>query len=233
MILSGTSALAGESVAEDIRSAGGEAAFVACDVRDPDQVRALIDSAVDRYGGIDVLHNNAGVNETAVSTAVSLEDMTVDTFDHVLDVNLRGPWLCAKYALPHLKASTRNPSIINTTSTGALTAFPKCTVYGASKAGLSLLTKNLALELAKFGIRVNSVAPGVTKTEMVADFVASTPDAEATLRSIISNHLVPRLGRTEEIAELVCFLASDKALFVNGAEWLIDGGTLAWRDTTA
>ncbi|WP_326642279.1 glucose 1-dehydrogenase [Streptosporangium sp. NBC_01755] len=233
VVISGTSEPAGKSVEGEIVKAGGQAIFVACDLRDEEQVRMLMSRAVEVYGGIDVLHNNAGINETALSSAVSLEDMTVETFDHVLDVNVRGAWLCAKYALPHLKSSRRQPSIINTGSTGSFAAFPGCIAYGVSKGGLSLLTKNLALDLAKYGIRVNGIAPGVTETEMVADYVNAAADPEARKRAMSGMHLVPRLGRPEEIAELVCFLASDKALFVNGVEWLIDGGTLAWRGNSA
>ncbi|QFZ18614.1 SDR family NAD(P)-dependent oxidoreductase [Saccharothrix syringae] len=231
VVVSGTREATGEAVVADVLAAGGEATFVACDVRDEDQVRGLMARAVEVYGGIDVLHNNAGVNETALTPRVSLEDLTAETFDHVLAVNVRGAFLCAKYALPHLKASTRHPSIINTGSTGSFLAFPGCIAYGVSKGGISLLTKNLALDLAPHGIRVNSFAPGVTETEMVADYVAAAADPDALMRAMTGAHLVPRLGRPEEIAELVCFLASDKALFVNGAEWPIDGGTLAWRGT--
>ncbi|MFF7191973.1 SDR family NAD(P)-dependent oxidoreductase [Streptomyces sp. NPDC008222] len=231
VVVAGTREAAGELVAGEIRADCGEATFVACNVRDPDQVDALVAATVDAYGGIDVLHNNAGVNETAISPQVSLADMSVETFDQVLGVNLRGAWLCAKYALPHLRLSKRNPSIINTGSTGAFTAFPNCVAYGAAKGGLSLLTKNLALELAPSGIRVNSIAPGLTETEMVAGYMSAAEDSAAMMQAMTGTHLVPRLGRPEEIAELVCFLASDRTLFVNGVEWLIDGGALAWRGT--
>ncbi|MEO3778969.1 SDR family oxidoreductase [Micromonospora sp. B11E3] len=233
VVISGTNEASGKSVENEIVRSGGQASFVACDLRDAEQVQALMSRAVELYGGIDVLHNNAGINETALTSGVSLEDMAVETFDHVLGVNVRGAWLCAKYALPQLKASCRKPSIINTTSTGSFVAFPGCIAYGVSKGGLSLLTKNLALDLAKYGIRVNSIAPGVTETQMVADYMNAAPDPEAHARAMSGTHLVPRLGQPNEIAELVCFLASDKALFVNGAEWLIDGGALAWRGNSA
>lgn len=231
VVVSGTDAERGKGVVEEIRAAGGEGSFVACDVRRPEQVEELMASAAALYGGIDVVHNNAGINETALTSELSLADMPVETFDQVLEVNLRGPWLCAKYALPHLKASTRNPSIISTASTGSFAAFPNCTAYGASKAGLSLLTKNLAMELAPWGIRVNALAPGLTGTEMVMNYLDTMGDADEALRQLTGTHLVPRLGRPEEIGELLCFLASDKALFVNGVVWLADGGTLAWRGT--
>ncbi|MQY18378.1 SDR family NAD(P)-dependent oxidoreductase [Nocardia macrotermitis] len=233
VVVSGTSAERGKDVVEQIRTAGGEASFVACDVRHPEQVEQLMASAAAIYGGIDVLHNNAGVTETALTSQLSLADMPVETFDEVLGINLRGPWLCAKYALPYLKSSTRNPSIINTASTGSFVAFPGCTAYGASKGGLGLLTKNLAMELSPSGIRVNALAPGLTGTEMVVDYLDTMGDPEEALRKLTGTQLVPRLGEPDEIAELLCFLASDKALFVNGVVWLVDGGTLAWRGSNA
>lgn len=233
VVISGTDASSGDTVVKQIRQDGGEATFVACDLREQDQVRDLMARTAELYGGIDVLNNNAAVNELALGLGTSLEDMDVDTFDRVLDVNLRGTWLCSKYALPYLKASTRHPSIVNITSTAAHAGYPGCIAYGASKGGVSLLTKNLALDLARYGIRVNAIAPGVTETEMVAAYVASTPDPAATTRAMTGNQLVKRFGKPDEIAELVCFVVSDKALFASGVEWLYDGGVLAWRNTFA
>lgn len=232
VVVSGTDETAGRAVVNGIAAAGGRATFVRCDLRHEDQVRGLVDGAVEAYGGIDVLHNNAGINETALGGGLTLDDMTVDAFDTVYAVNVRGAWLCAKYALPHLKASTKFPTIVNTGSVASLVAVPGCTAYGSSKGALSLLTKNLAVDLARYGIRVNCIAPATTETDMSAKFLtAAGTDRDEAVAAMTGTQLVRRLGRPEEIAELVCFLASDKALFVNGVDWPIDGGMTAWSGT--
>ncbi|WP_173072942.1 SDR family NAD(P)-dependent oxidoreductase [Phytohabitans rumicis] len=222
---------AGARTAEDIAAAGGRATYRHCDVTDPDQVRDLMRAADEAYGGIDVLHNNAGVHETALGVPVSIEEMPLDAWDRVVAVNLRGPWLCAKFAVPYLKKSRHGPSIINAGSTGSWVGGMSSLAYGASKGGLALLTKNLAVELAPYGIRVNCYCPSATETRMVEDYLAAGDDREARLRTLARTQLVSRIGQPDDIAHLVCFLASAEAAYVNGAVWLIDGGSLAWRGT--
>jgi NAD(P)-dependent dehydrogenase (short-subunit alcohol dehydrogenase family) len=222
----------GEAVASSIRDAGGEAAYQHCDVTDAAQVEALMAATADAFGGIDVLHNNAGIHETGLVSPdkASLADMPIDVFRKVIEVNAVAPWVCSKYALPHLKESS-NASIINAASTGSQAAYPNNSAYGTSKGGIRLQTQNLAVDLAPFGIRVNCYGPTAIATKMVTDFVQQSPDPEAFEKSLISTSLIPRLGRPEEVGELVCFLASPEAAFINGAYILIDGGSLAWRGT--
>lgn len=221
---------AGEAVAKEIRDAGGEAAYCHCDVTDEDQVKKLMEAAADAFGGIDVLHNNAGIHESMIGTQVHIETMSRDTFERVINVNLVGPWMCSKYAIPFLKKSS-NPSILNAGSTGSWVGYPQCTAYGASKGGIAQLTKNLAVDLAQYKIRVNCYCPGSVQTKMVEDFLAVAPDPEMMLKTMTLTHLIPRMGQPKDVADLVCFLASDQSLFVNGVVWLIDGGSLAWRGT--
>jgi NAD(P)-dependent dehydrogenase (short-subunit alcohol dehydrogenase family) len=221
---------AGQQVVADIRQAGGEAIYQHCDVTDELQVQELMTVAAATYGGIDILHNNAGVHESMLTKDLSLEDMSRDTFDRVLAINLVGPWLCAKYALPHLKCS-HQASIINAGSTSSVTGYPNCLAYGASKGGVVQLTKALAVDLAPHNIRVNCYCPGSIRTQMVDDFLAAAPDPEAMLGTMTHTHLIPRMGQPLDVAELVCFLASEQSSFVNGVAWLIDGGSLAWRGT--
>lgn len=137
--------------------------------------------------------------------------------------------------MPYLKKSRFGPSIINAGSTGSWVGGVASLAYGASKGGIALLTKNLAVELAPYGIRVNCYCPSATETRMVADYVAAGADTagdrEARLRTLARTQLVSRIGQPEDIAHLVCFLASAEAAYVNGAVWLIDGGSLAWRGT--
>jgi len=162
---------------------------------------------------------------------LAIEDMPLEAWDRVVAVNLRGPWLCAKFAVPYLKRSRRGPSIINAGSTGSWVGGVSSLAYGASKGGIALLTKNLAVELARYGIRVNCYCPSATETRMVADYLDAGQDREARLRTLARTQLVARIGRPDDVAGLVCFLASEEAAYVNGAVWLIDGGSLAWRGT--
>jgi len=220
----------GEATAQAIRAAGGRAAYKHCDVTVPDQVDELMRAAAYQFGGIDVLHNNAGVHESQISSEVSLETMSVETFDRIVAINLRGPWLCSRAALPYLQES-KNPSIINAGSTGSWVGYPNNVAYGSTKGGIALMTKNLAVELARYGIRVNCYCPAAVNTGMVKAFIEAVEDPDTLLKSLISTHLVRRIGDPRDIANLVCFLASKEASFVNGVVWLIDGGSLAWRGT--
>lgn len=221
---------AGQALAETINGAGGRAAYHHCDVTDEGEVEALMGAAAERFGGIDVLHNNAGIHESMVGTPVTLAEMPRSTFERVIQINLVGPWLCAKHALPYLKESD-NASILNAGSTGSWAGYPQNAAYGASKGGIAQLTKNLAVDLAPYGIRVNCYCPASVETQMVTRFLDASPEPEALLNAMTNTHLVPRLGRPEEVAHLVCYLASSEAAWVNGCVWLIDGGSLAWRGT--
>lgn len=220
----------GNAVAAEIRAAGGNAAYTHCDVTDPEHVEALMRAAGDAFGGIDVLHNNAGIHESGISDKVSIEEMTLETFRKVVEVNAVAPWLCTKMALPYLKESS-NASVINAASTGSWVGYPRNVAYGTSKGGIHLQTKNLAVDLAPYGIRVNCYSPTAIATEMVTNFVAKAPDPVAFEKALIETSLIPRLGKPVEVAELVCFLASPEAAFINGACIVIDGGSLAWRGT--
>jgi len=235
VVISDVRAEIGEETAAAIRATGGNAVFVAADVTNAVQVEGLMTAAAETYGAIDVLHNNAGIHEAMVSPDFSFDDMSIETFERVLAVNLLGPFICSKMALPHLKASTRGPSIINAGSTATFVGYPMGLAYGTSKGGIAQLTKNLAVALAPYGIRANCYCPASVDTPMVSEVSASVGgDVAASDDHTDENlaaHLVRRIGAPRDVAELVCFLASDKASFVNGVTWLIDGGVLAWRHT--
>ncbi len=220
----------GEKLVQEIRSAGGEAVYQHCDVTDEAQVQALMAAAKDAFGGIDVLHNNAGIHESMLSSELSLDSMSLDTFQKVMSVNVTGVWLCSKYALPYLRES-EVASIINAGSTSSLSGYPQCQAYGASKGAVMQLSKMLAVDLAPDGIRVNCYCPGSIHTQIVDKFLEAAPDPKAMLNTMTLTHLVPRMGQPVDVAELVCFLAGPESQFVNGAVWTIDGGSLAWRGT--
>ena len=221
---------AGEALVEEIRAADGKAIYCHADVTDDKAVSDLMFRAADAFGGIDVLHNNAGIHESMLTKELTLETMTRDIFERAMNTNVTGVWLCAKYALPYLRES-RSASIINAGSTSSISGYPQCQAYGASKGAVMQLTKMLAVDLAPDGIRVNCYCPGSIHTQIVDKFLEAAPDPELMLNTMTLTHLIPRMGKPVDVAEIVCFLASPESSFVNGAVWTIDGGSLAWRGT--
>jgi len=221
---------AGETLVKEILKDGGDAIYQHADVTVDEEVETLMAAAIQAFDGIDVLHNNAGIHESMLTKELTLETMTRDVFEKVIGINLTGVWLCAKYALPHLRKSDA-ASIINAGSTSSLSGYPQCQAYGASKGGVMQLTKMLAVDLAPDGIRVNCYCPGSIHTQIVDNFLAAAPDPKMMLNTMTLTHLVPRMGQPADVAELVCFLASPESEFVNGAVWTIDGGSLSWRGT--
>jgi NAD(P)-dependent dehydrogenase (short-subunit alcohol dehydrogenase family) len=221
---------AGEEVSALVRDLGSESHYVHCDVRDPEQIRATVDEVVRRFDGLDVLHNNAGVHESTFSDALTVDDLPLEVWERVYETNLRSVWLFTQHAAPHLRRSQRGPSIINAGSTGGLTGYPMMNAYGATKGGVIQLTRTTAVDLAP-DVRVNCYCPASVDTQMVRKFIDTAPDPDAALRWSVATHLIPRLGRPEEIAAFVCFLASEEAAWITGAVFTVDGGSLAWRGT--
>ena len=211
-----------------IEAAGGEAVYIHCDVRSRDDIRALVDGAVEAFGGIDLLHNNAGVHESAFSDRLMVHELDEEVWDRVYEINLRGTWLCTKYAAPHLLRSTRGPAIVNASSTGGVLGYPMASAYGATKAGVILLTKTTAIDLGPT-VRCNCYCPAAVDTPMVSKYFETAEDPEAIIKALVGSHIIPRLGRPEEVAKLVCVLGSDDASWITGQSFIIDGGSLAWR----
>ena len=230
VVIASRSADRGNDVVREIADGGGQAIFQRCDVAVEEDVRTLMQTAADTYGGIDVLVNNAGVTDRALTDQSDLEHMDVADFRRVIDVNLVGSWLCAKYALPYLRQSG-NASIVIAGSSASLLGFAGLPAYGSAKAGLSVLTKELAVELSGYGIRVNCYCPHTIRTPMVEELFAKTPDPEAAMAKHVKTALVRRFGTPREVGHLICFLASREAAYINGVSIPIDGGTLAWRGT--
>jgi NAD(P)-dependent dehydrogenase (short-subunit alcohol dehydrogenase family) len=224
---------AGRETLSLLIKAGGEGDFFPCDLRKSDQIKALMDFTANRYGGIDVLHNNAAVHETDLTEHTSIEELPDAVWDMVYEINLKAIWLAIKYATPYLKASMRGPAIVNVASTGSFVSYPQAGAYCATKGAVLMLTKAAAVDLAKFNIRCNCYCPGAIDTPMVQKYYEAAPDKKAIMAVMTGSHLIPRLGRPEEIAKLACFLASDDSSFITGASYVIDGGTLAWRGVNA
>jgi NAD(P)-dependent dehydrogenase (short-subunit alcohol dehydrogenase family) len=222
----------GQETVDLVKAAGADAAYQRCDMRDGASIRSLIEATVERFGGLDVLHNNAGVHESDFTTDLSVETLPEEIFDRIYEINLRGPWLAMKYAAPHLRASKRGPAIVNAGSTGGITGYPNMNAYGASKGGLIQLTRCVAVDLAP-AVRVNAYAPASVDTQMVRKFIEAAEDKDAIMTSMVATHLVPRLGLASEVAKLVCFLASDDASWITGSVFPIDGGSLSWRGSNS
>jgi len=208
-----------EASAAGIRKAGGTAAAFRADVSDYDSCAAMVEFAVATHGGLHIAFNNAGV-PTPIRDL--FEDAPVKEWRRVIETNLSGPFYCMRAEVPALKASG-GTAIVNTASIRSLGASPGMAAYVSSKHGVAGLTRAAALDLVRFGIRVNAVCPGFIETPMLAPRV-SDPQVR---RLIESKAPVGRLGSPAEIAEAVLFLASDAASYIVGALFSVDGGVAA------
>jgi NAD(P)-dependent dehydrogenase (short-subunit alcohol dehydrogenase family) len=207
---------AGEAVAEEIRTAGGVARFIRCDVTSDADVEAMVALAVNDYGRLDFAFNNAGI-EIEHS---KLADGNESEFDRIMDVNVKGVWRCMKHQIPAMLARGEG-AIVNTASIAGLGAAPKMSIYSASKHAVIGLTKSAAVEYAKKGIRVNAVCPAVIDTDMFRRAAESDPRKAEYAAAM---HPVGRLGKPEEIAGAVLYLCSDEAAFTTGVALPLDGG---------
>ena len=209
----------GAGTVKEIESAGGTGTFVRTDVADPPQVSAMVAAAVDAYGRLDVALNNAGLP----STYAALADQTLADWDRTLAVNLTSVFLSMQAEIP-VMLETGGGAIVNTSSAAGLMGFANLPAYVASKHGVIGLTKSVALEFARKGVRVNAVCPGTIRTQMLEGFTGGNEEA---LQGMGRMQPIGRLGTPAEVAEAIVWLCSDAASFVTGHAMAVDGGTLA------
>jgi NAD(P)-dependent dehydrogenase (short-subunit alcohol dehydrogenase family) len=217
VILSDINQELGEKTTEEIRKAGGEAIFVRADVSKPSDCENMVKAAMDKYGRLDFACNNAGIGGDQNPTA----DYSLESWNQAIAVNLSGVFYCMKYELPAMLKGGSG-SIINMASILGRVGFAGAVGYVAAKHGVLGLTKTAAIEYAPHGVRVNVVGPGFISTPLIKE-LEENPEINNML---ISLHPVGRLGKPVEVAELVIWLSSDKASFVTGAYYPVDGGYL-------
>ncbi|HAR31902.1 MAG TPA: short-chain dehydrogenase [Gammaproteobacteria bacterium] len=203
------------------RELGESVIAMSCDVRREAEVKAVAEAAMQRWGRIDVLVNNAGAELNR-----PYDTTTVDEWDMVLDTDLKGPWLFCKHVVPHM-VNAGSGSVINVSSLNGLVGFPLSTAYGSAKGGLIVFTKDMAIELAQSGVRFNCVCPGVIETPMMerwTDLMPDKADAQRMLRGVMP---IGRMGTAEEVAGSIFFFASDDSTLCQGAVLSVDGGFVA------
>lgn len=214
------------ATAESIRAAGGGAESALCDIADEASIRAAIADAVKHFGGLDILHNNAALQDPAVlAQDADIATMDAGIWDRVMQTNVRGTMLCCKHAIPEL-LRRGGGVIVNTSSTYGLAAYLSLPAYSASKAAINSLTQHVATAYGKRGIRCNAVAPALVMTPLTHNFIPQ-PLIEINLEGAAT----PFLGGPLDVAHAVAWLVSDEARFINGHILAVDGGTLAMQPT--
>ena len=230
-IVTGGGAGIGEAIADRLLTEGARVAvgqrrasttgkFIETDLADCQQCAELVNQTVAAFGGVDILINNAGIMQQS-----GVEEMPLEDWNRAIAVNLTAPFLLTKYALPHLRVN--GGTIINIGSIEGLGANPGHAAYCASKGGLHALTRAIAVDHGKHRIRCNTVAPGWIDTDLNTAFIESMSNPAQFKQQIGNIHPIGRTGTAEEVANLVCWLASDEASFITGQVYSIDGGRMA------
>ena len=216
-------AQAAEAVADKIVAAGGEALALTADVSSDNGARELVGATVDAWGRLDALYNNAGVDATG-----DVLDIRAEDWDRCFDVNVKGTWLCSKYAVPAMEESGGG-AIVNQGSVAALVGIRRLAAYCAAKGAVVSLTRAMALDLAPKGIRVNCICPGTVLTPLMEAMLRERGggDLDKGVALTVEKYPLGRLGELEDIARVALFLASDDAGFVTGSIYTADGGMTA------
>ncbi|MBA7671217.1 2,5-dichloro-2,5-cyclohexadiene-1,4-diol dehydrogenase [subsurface metagenome] len=220
VVVADIDAKSGQQTVQMINKAGGEALFVKVDVAKAAEVETLVSKATETYGRLDCAHNNVGIEQLPIP----FTEITEEQWDHIIDVNLKGIWLCMKYEIKYM-VNHGGGAIVNTSSIAGLIGAPGISTYVASKHGVVGLTRAAAVEFGRVGIRVNTVCPaGMRGTAMYKRILAAEPELPDKIREAVP---MGRDGEPEEVAEAVVWLCSDAASFVTGHPLSIDGGFVA------
>jgi len=211
----------GQETVNLIKEEGGAAIFVQVDVSKAADVKKMVMTTVERYGRLDILINNAGIYAQA-----DVVEATEEQWDRILDINLKGVFLCSKYSIPEM-IKGGGGSIVNIGSEAGMVGIKNQVAYNVSKSGVIALTKSMAIDFAAYNIRVNCVCPGTTETPLVKAAVERSPDPAAARRALEQVRPANRLGRPEEIAAGILYLASDDSPYATGSILSIDGGYTA------
>jgi NAD(P)-dependent dehydrogenase (short-subunit alcohol dehydrogenase family) len=225
VVVAGRRESEGKETIDMVRAAGGDSLFVKADVSKASDVESLVQKTVDKFGRLDLAFNNAGIE----GIWVPIVEQTEEDWDRVIDINLKGVWLCLKYEIRQMLKQGGGGAIVNMSSVAGLIGNPGSAHYCASKHGVIGLTKSAALEYARSGIRVNAVCPAVIKTDM-ADRAFADPQIN---KFVLSLHPLGRFGQPKEIAEAVLWMLSDRASFMTGENLVLDGGFMAGRNPPA
>jgi NAD(P)-dependent dehydrogenase (short-subunit alcohol dehydrogenase family) len=205
-----------------VEAQGGQAVAVACDVTDDAAVAAMVAAAVNAFGGLDCAFNNAGIAPFQVNAGGQMiADVAEEAWQRILDVNLTGVWRCLRHEVAQMRRQGTGGAIVNTASIGGLVGLPFSSAYAVAKHGVVGMTKVAAVDHAAENIRVNAVCPGYIETPMTEDTMRRRGER------IMARVPMARMGRPEEIAEAVVWMCSERAGFVTGAAWAVDGGYTA------
>ena len=208
---------AGKKMADELGVAQGRAVYIKTDLTKSEDIQKMINKTIEIFGKLDILVNNAGYH-----ISKNAEETSEDEWEFIQNTNLRSTFLCSKYAIPHLRQTKGN--IINISSMVGQVGQPNAAAYSATKGGQIAMTKNMAIDFAPDGIRVNVICPGWIQTPLVEDWFGQQKDPAAARKYIYGQHPLGRIGTIEECGYLAAFLASDEALFITGAVLDIDGG---------
>jgi NAD(P)-dependent dehydrogenase (short-subunit alcohol dehydrogenase family) len=211
----------GQDTVSRIEAAGGTALYIRADVTKPDEVSAMTERALARFGRIDALFNNAGISGVGM-----LHEVEPDAWDRIMSINIKGVYLPSKYVVPHMM-ERKQGTIINMSSCVAEIGLARRASYAATKGAVLALTKSMQVDYAPYGIRVNALLPGTILTPFVETYLRNSyDDPEAGLESIKKRQLSEELGRPEDVAKAALFLASDESKFMMGSPLYIDGGAV-------
>lgn len=208
----------GNETCQAIQEMNGEAAFIRADVSNPTECQALVDKTLEKYGRLDIAFNNAGIGGEANLTG----EYSIEGWQKVIEINLSGVFYCMRYEIPAM-LKTGGGAIVNMASILGQVGISQSPAYVAAKHGVVGLTRTAAVEYAQEGLRINSVGPAFISTPLIS----ALEQNEKARAHLISLHPIGRLGRSEEVAELVIWLSSDKASYITGAYYAVDGGYLA------